>query len=274
MPKVSIILPTYNGEKYISDAIQSVLNQSFSDWELLVVDDASTNNTSGVVKRFSENDKRIIYIKNERNLGIQKTLNSGLKHAKGEYVARIDDDDVWIDSTKLEKQIAFLEENKNYVLVGTGVINVNEDNRELFRFLNPLSDIAIRKKMLSKNCFIHSSVVFRKDVVMRFGGYDETEKTKHVEDYDLWLKLGSVGKLANLPIYGVKFMMRRSSLSGKNKKEQFRKDILLAKQYKNIYPNYYQALLRGYVRIFLYGFFNILPIKALKTKILKIYKSH
>ncbi len=273
MFKISIILPVYNGEKYIKDAIQSVLNQSFLDWELLVIDDASTDKTREIIEEFSRKDKRIIYIKNEENLGIQKTLNIGLKHAKGEYIARIDDDDAWIDSIKLEKQIRFLEENKDHVLVGTGVINVDEKNHELFRFLNPLTDIEIKKKLLTKNCFIHSSVVFRRDIAMKFGGYDETEHTKHVEDYDLWLKLGSVGKLANLPLYGVKFMMRKSSLSGKNKKEQFRKDLLLAKQYRNMYPNYYEALIRGYMRLLLYGVFDLLPIAALKNKILKIYKS-
>lgn len=272
MQKISIILPTYNGGKYIRRAIESVVTQSFKDWELLVIDDGSTDNTKEIVESF--NNPQIIYLKNEKNLGIQKTLNRGLKEAKGEYIARIDDDDEWVDSQKLEKQFNFLDENKNYVLIGTGVIVVNEEGEELFRYLLPSEDEDIRSKILGKNCFVHSSVMFKKDTALKFGGYDESANTRHVEDYDLWLKLGTVGKFANLPTHAVKFTQRKGSISGKNKIEQFKKNITLIKTYKNKYPKYIGAFIRAYVRLIIYGFILKSPIKFSLNKLIKIYKEN
>jgi len=269
---VSIILTTYNGAKFITQAIESVLTQSFRDFELLVIDDGSTDNTAEVVKKYSRKDPRIIYLKNENNLGIQKSLNRCLKEARGEWVARIDDDDIWVDPEKLRKQAEFLNASPDYVLVGTGVIMQNEAGLELFRFLNPESDKDIREKLLVKNCFIHSSVVFRKDVAFKFGGYSEKKEARHVEDYDLWLKLGTIGKMANLPIYSVRFTLRPGSISSENKSEQFKKNIIFIKKYKDQYPNYWQAIIWGYFRWIFYKLYRIIPLTDLKNKILKIYK--
>jgi glycosyltransferase involved in cell wall biosynthesis len=272
--KVSIILPTYNGSKWIERAIRSILAQSFSGFELFVIDDGSTDNTEKIVSELKIKDNRIIYLRNDQNLGIQKSLNRGLKEASGEYIARIDDDDEWIDQDKLKKQLEFLEANKNHVLVGTGVVMVNETGKELVRYLLPETDKQIRKQLLGKNCFVHSSVVFRKDVAIKLGGYDESPETKHVEDYDLWLKLGTVGKLANLPFHGVRFTLRPGNISSRNKLEQFKKDIKLTRKYKGEYPNYLSALVRGYLRLIFYGVFNFLPFSRVKNLIFKIYKEN
>src|SRR4030042_3106655 len=98
--KVSIILPTYNGGRFITKAIKSVLGQSFADYEFLIVDDGSTDNTPEIVKEFSRKDKRIRYVREETNQDFQQALNQGLQLAEGEYIARIDDDDIWIDEDK------------------------------------------------------------------------------------------------------------------------------------------------------------------------------
>jgi glycosyltransferase involved in cell wall biosynthesis len=271
---VSIILPTYNGEKYIKRAIESIIAQSFSRWELLVIDDGSVDNTKDIIVEYSSKDNRIIYLKNEVNLGIQKTLNKGLREAKGEYIARIDDDDEWIDTDKLKKQVEFLNNNPDHVLVGTGVIVIDESGLELFRYLLPEKDKNIKKKILGKNCFVHSSVMFRKDLALSLGGYSEDTAVKHIEDYDLWLKLGTVGKLANLSIYAVKFTLRGGSISSVNKIEQFKKNINLANKYKNKYPNYFGALFRSYIRIVVYGFILKSPIRFSLNKLTKFYKEN
>lgn len=271
--KISIILPTYNGEHYIKRAIGSVISQTFSKWELIIIDDGSVDDTKRIVKEYSNKEARIIYIKNETNLGIQKTLNRGLKEAKGDYIARIDDDDEWIDKEKLQKQFEFLENNNSYVLVGTGAIVVNETEKELFKYLLPETDQEIRNKLLMKNCFIHSSVLLRKNSVLNFSGYDESIESKHLEDYDLWLKLGTIGKLANLHMYGIKFTMRDDSISSNNKLEQFRKDLILIKKYKNKYPKYFESIIFGYSRLFFYKIFDLFPY-LLKNRILKLYKEY
>lgn len=274
MPKVSILLPTYNGAKFVAQAIESVLAQDFSDWELLVVDDGSVDDTAHIVQGFAARDPRIIYIKNDRNLGIQKTLNDGLRHAQGQYIARIDDDDEWSDPRKLEEQIAFLDSHPEYVLVGTGAIVVDENRKELFRFLNTQTDEAIRQELLGKNCFTHSSVMFRKDAALRVNGYTETKDALHVEDYDMWLKLGRVGKLENLPLYGVRWMLRASAISSRNRITQFVNSMRLSVTYRHSYPGFMKGFVRSWIRLIAYGIFSFIPILKLKYFIFKTGRQH
>jgi len=272
-PKVSVLLPTYNGARFITKSIESVLKQSFDNFELVVIDDGSTDYTQKIVEEFVKKNDRVSFIKNKENLGIQKTLNKGLGIANGEYIARIDDDDEWAESGKLNAQVKFLDEHQNHVLVGTGVIMVDEKREELFRFLQPVEDKAIRDRMLFKSSFMHSSVLFRKSAAMEVGGYSEEEKHRHVEDYYLWLRLGKIGKLHNLPIYGIKFMLREGAISARYKKEQFKKNIALVRTFRHDYPHYLKALLFAHVRYFAYALYKLVPSKFLKHSILRVYKS-
>jgi glycosyltransferase involved in cell wall biosynthesis len=274
---ISVVLPTFNGEKYISRAIDSVLSQSFSDFELIIINDGGNDNTESIIKGYSYSDSRIKYFKNEKNLGIVKSLNRGLNEAKGDYIARIDDDDVWIDKDKLKKQFEFLENNPGYVLVGTGAICVDENEIELTRYLLPGTDEKIREDLLCKNNFIHSSVMYKKDAVIKVGGYDEKKDTKYVEDYDLWLRLGIVGKMHNLREYSILYMIREGSVSSQNRVNQLKKDIKLSKKYKRQYSNYFRALIIGYARVVFYAVLVKIPIirvpfLALKNRIFKLYK--
>lgn len=111
-PKISIILPVYNGEKTIRNAIASILRQSLADFELIIVDDGSSDGSRRVISSFK--DERIVVI-NQDNVGLQKTLNRGLNLARGEYIARIDADDEWVDNDKLKNQVEFLDANRDYV---------------------------------------------------------------------------------------------------------------------------------------------------------------
>lgn len=267
-PTASVILPTRNGSAWIRTAIQSVLNQSFADFELIVLDDGSTDKTADIVLAFD--DPRIRLLRNDVNIGIQRTLNRGLKESRGKMIARIDDDDEWIDSKKLEKQILFFNENPGYVLLGTSVIVSNEGGEELFKFQPPCTDGLIRAVVLSRNCFTHSSVVFLKDVTLKFGGYSEDEAVRHLEDYDLWLKLGTVGRVANLPDYSVRFTLRSSGLSSLNRGDQYRRDIALIRRFRASYPNYTRGVIIAYLRLFGYRFLKYIPFRNL---LLRIYKS-
>lgn len=272
LPLVSIILPTYNRSHLLPRAIISVLGQTFQDFELIIIDDGSTDETEKVVKAISDN--RIVYFKNPKNLGIQKSLNRGLKVAKGKYIARIDDDDEWCDQDKLKKQVDFLNNHPDYVLVGTGIIIVDENKKELLRFLYPETDKKIRQRLLSGRCFNHSNILFRKETTLKIGGYSEKKNVLHVEDHDLWLKLGKKGKLANLPIYAVKFRRSKDSICGKYEIDQLKKYIQLAKKNRYYYPNSWRALLRLYVLLFIKKYCPfLLPIMIWsKKKILNFWK--
>src|SRR3990167_10841421 len=172
---VSIIMPAYNGAKWIEKAILSVLAQSFTDFEFIIINDDSSDNTEEIITAFTKYDKRIKYIKNERNLGVQKTRNIALDISLGEYIAEIDQDDEWIDKDKLKKQVEFLENNQGHVLVGTGVVVIDEGGSEIARYFMPETDLEIRKKILRANCFIHSSVLYKPKSFKKIGGYTVTK---------------------------------------------------------------------------------------------------
>lgn len=270
---VSIILPTYNGANRIKNAIESVLVQTYDHWELLVVDDGSSDDTERIVEELAEKNNRIRYIKNEKNLGIQKTLNRGMKEARGEYIARIDDDDSWICKDKLEKQVEFLKNNPGHVLIGTGFITVNENGEEIFRHVNPVSDEEIRRKILNKTCFLHSSVLFSRDSALKCGGYPKSEKSKHIEDYVLWLKLGTLGKFANLPDYCVRFVVREESLSSKNKILQFKRSISTIRDFKKTYPHYIRSVASLFTRMVAYKVLQTKFLRPLYSYIYSFYKN-
>lgn len=241
-PIVSVVIPTYNRAHLIGRAIQSVINQTYQDYEIIVVDDGSTDNTKNVVNTFT--DERVKYISlAESSGGSAAPRNMGVKSAKGEYIASLDDDDFWFDEDKLMKQVEFLNVHSDVVLVGTNTITVDDNNTELSHSILPEKDDEIRKKMLEQNCFIHSSVMFRRFDAMSLGGYCQVEGTSYSNDYDLWLKLGTIGKMANLSIYGVKYTVGHTSFSAnENKITSHLKNFKLVKKYRDEYPNYRQAV--------------------------------
>lgn len=265
-------MPVWKDAEHIGKSIDSVLSQIFSDWELIIIDDGLYDNAKDRIQSYIQKDKRIIFLKNESNLGLQKTLNKGLKEAKGEYIARIDDDDEWIDKDKLKKQVDFLDKNTDYGLVGvSNIIVVNNNFKELFRYSLPETDKEIRNRILYKNCFVHSSVLFRLDLVKSLGMYEESDDSMHIEDYALWLKIGLKSKFYNIPRFGIKYMLSSTSISSVNKMKQFKKNIKLVKRYKNKYPNYFKSLIMNYIKLYGLILLGYIPF-GLKNKIFKIYK--
>jgi glycosyltransferase involved in cell wall biosynthesis len=272
-PIVSIILPTYNGALFIKKAIESVLGQTFKSWELLVINDASTDETETVIKKYSSIDNRIILINNENNLGIQKTLNKGISLAKGEYIARIDDDDQWIDPMKLIAQVSFFEKNRGYVLLGTDAIVLDSNGKKISINIMPKNDRIIRTKILSKNPFLHATIMARKKNLEEAGGYNETKNFLHIEDYELWLRLGKMGKFANLPETAVALTVHDKSLTSKNRALQARNMIRAVVLYRNDYPNYYKGMSITILRYLGFESINSIPIpKKMFYTIQSFYK--
>lgn len=261
--KVSVIIPTYNGGKYIIKAIESVLSQTFKDFEIIVVDDGSTEDIYNVVKSYIDKNQ-IKYIK-QKNAGPGSARKNGILNSNGKYIAFLDDDDIWIDKDKLKKQIEFLENNNDYVMIGTNGLVMDENYNKISNYNVLENNKDIKKVFLWKNSFIQSSVVVRRDVLNSVHS-EEVEKYKIAEDYYLWLELGLKGKVANLPDEMVSYMYREENTSFINKKYILKSNIKIIKNYKDKYPNFSKGLIISYLKYFTFS----VTITLLSAKFYKI----
>lgn len=212
-PIISINIITHNRWHYLQYTIKSIQDQNFKNWELIIVDDASSDNTKELIKNFLK-DKRIKYFLVEKQKNIAAVRNIALSKSKGEYIAILDSDDLWIDKDKLNKQLDYLQNNKDVVLVGSGAVVIDQNGRELRRVLKPENDQEIRKDFLLKNPFYHSSVMYRKRQIVNCGGY--SGDYKYCDDFDLWLRLKNLGSLYNSPEYMIKYREHVDNESVKN----------------------------------------------------------
>jgi glycosyltransferase involved in cell wall biosynthesis len=196
-PSVSVILPAYNAERYIAAAVQSLLNQTFGDFELIVINDGSTDGTSAILHDLASKNPRIQLV-SRPNTGYVAALNEGIELAKGEFIARMDADDLSLP-TRFEKQVAYLRVNPDCVLLGSNVAQMDVAGL----VIGPMADIAyghdaITHALLRRGWpIVHPAVMMRTDAVRKVGGY-VVEYCPN-EDHDLFLKLGEIGRLENLP---------------------------------------------------------------------------
>lgn len=241
-PVVSIVLPTRNRAKLLCLCIESICKQSFKDWELLVVDDGSTDNTGDLMKELTKKDSRIRYLKIARSNipGISYYLNLGIKSSHGKYIARIDDDDTWCFEDKLKQQVEFLESNPDYVLVGGGVNMVDANNNVLYKYFKKEKDEEIRRYALLSCPFDHPTILFRKDISDSIGGYGNY---KVAEDWEFFLRLGKAGKFYNLQEYYVNYLQAGQNISLNDEAEIAKTELKIIKLYRYNYPNYYKGVL-------------------------------
>lgn len=191
-PTVSVILPVYNTKMYIKESVESILQQTFSDFELLIIDDASTDGTQDIIKGFIDN--RIVFIQKEKNSGYTQSLNSGIEFAKGKYIARMDADDISLPQ-RLEKQVAFLEAHEEVVVCGADAEIIGSNERFIPFFLTHEEIIT---SMLITNPMIHPVIMFRRSFLLE-NNIRYNESFEPAEDFELWVRIASIGKLANLP---------------------------------------------------------------------------
>lgn len=205
-PKVTVLMPVYNGERYLREAIDSVLCQTFRNFEFLIINDGSTDGTVGIVNSFT--DPRIRLVHNETNLGRCATPNKGLDMAQGEYIARMDCDDISLP-TRLEKQVDFLNANPDVGLCGTWIrLFMGAEN--IIEY--PLTHDAIKCQLLLGCQLAHSSVMLRKNVFTDHQLYYDVN-CKLAEDYDLWTRSSYVTHLANIPEILVKYRWHTEQIS-------------------------------------------------------------
>lgn len=182
--KVSVLMNCYNSEQYIQNSIQSLINQTFDEWELIVWDDASTDNTLSIVNSF--NDKRIKIYKNDLHIGLGLSRVKAQEYLKGEYISILDSDDIY-EKDKLKKQIQAFNEDKNLSLVTSWYSIIDKKNKEInkIRISNNLSEI--KNKLYGDNIFAHSSIVYKRIEAEKVGWY--SNKLEYSQDYDLTIKL-------------------------------------------------------------------------------------
>lgn len=251
-PLISIILSTYNGEWYIRESIDSILWQSFQDFEFIIINDASSDRVDDIIRYYQKQEPRIHYIKNKSNIWLTRSLNKGIKQVKWKYIARIDDDDIWSDIHKLEKQFAFMEKNPSYWICGTSIIQISQWWTETSKMIMRTSDQEIRNNLLQSNQFTHSSILIRKSILDNLWGYDP--RYNGAEDYELWLRIWEVSKLHNLPDYCVKYRIHHASISQQKHIQQELLAFKIMLKNRKKYPYFCKAT---WLRVWYFVFNNI-----------------
>ncbi|MBD2519712.1 glycosyltransferase [Nostoc sp. FACHB-973] len=209
MPKITVLMPVYNGELYLREAIDSILAQTFQDFEFLIINDGSTDSTREIV--CSYDDPRIRLIDNDYNLGLTRSLNKGLKLAEGEFVARQDADDI-SDPKRLAKQISFLETHPEVALVGTWYKDIDPQGKLIVKRNLPCNSTQIRWEFLFYCPFVHSAVMFHKcTITEQIGLYNEAYS--YAQDYNLWWRICRTLQVRNINQYLVKLRINPSSMT-------------------------------------------------------------
>lgn len=216
-PLISVVMSALNCENYIMDAVKSILNQSYQNFEVLIVDDCSTDKTGILLEELAKTDKRIKVFKNPYTCGLTKNLNNLIKTAKGKYIARMDADDISLPN-RFEVQVEFLERNPDYAAIGSSYFHINERGH-ITNWINVMCiDPSIHNGLKNQNWFAHGSVMMNKAMAMNVGLYDEA--FKYAQDYDLWVRLAQKYKLSNTEVPYYSYRIRPENISIKNKAEQ------------------------------------------------------
>lgn len=204
-PTVSVLMTEYNGEECISDAVESILGQTFSDFEFIIVDDDSKDRTVEIVNNYAQKDSRIKVIVNEKNMGFTQSLNKGIEQSRSKYIARMDADDI-AHPDRLARQVEFMQQNESVSIVGTYCYWINDDKKIIGELIPLLSDKDMRKKLLGKCVAVHSSIMVRRTLFDEIGLYDPHPIVE--DELDLYARALKNGlKIANIPEF---LMWRRT----------------------------------------------------------------
>lgn len=265
-PKISIIMPAYNAEKYIKEAVDSILNQTFKDFELIIVNDGSTDSTKTIIESYI--DPRIKIITHKTNQGIYSSRSDGLKAAQGEFIAVLDSDDIAMKN-RLEEQSNFMIKNPDIAVVGSWMEVIDVDSGDTYTLKPECDPVIIKWMHILKNQILNSASFFRKDIVDKIGYYKK--EYEYAEDYDLWSRISRRYKMANIPKVLVKYRIRKKSVTRASESGKAQRQHILEIIFNNI--NYYINLGQEDFKIFvnavkeakISGFKNLIKVR-------KIYK--
>ena len=250
-PKISVIIPTFNRARYIGEAIRSVQGQTLKDWEMIIIDDGSTDDTEKIVHEIAKSDPRISYFKNEKNLGIAKTRNRGLSLAQADYVAMLDSDDKWISSDKLAKQLEAFVKNEKLGIVGVNARFIDESGKVVGKNTNfPSDDAEIRKTELYRNILMQSGLLIKKEAIEKAGGYDS--KFTICDDHDLWLKIGMDWQFMILPSVDLSYRIHKSGITKAKHFKTACEEIKILFKFKGGYPRFLKGIVKCVARFFVF----------------------
>jgi glycosyltransferase involved in cell wall biosynthesis len=217
-PTISVVMSVYNGGPYLRQSIESILNQTWRDFEFIIVDDGSTDDTARIIGSFQ--DERIILL-SQTNQGLQRSLNRGIKRARGRYVARHDSDDMALPR-RLSIQLAFLKRHPQVSLLGTNLLIINSDGEIIGRDLGRATDdLELKWRLLFSNPFAHPSVMIRREAFDDVGLYSESRDYRYIEDYELWSRIGKRYQIANLREPLVQYRNHLLNISNEDRNRQF-----------------------------------------------------
>lgn len=235
MPRVSVITGVFNGElHHVADAINSILSQTFIDFEYIIIDDGSCDEISNLLMNYSRIDSRIRLLRNTKNIGLTRSLNIGLNAAVGEYVARMDADDVCYP-TRIGIQVNFLDNNPAIALVGACFDELVAGTVIPQRLPFVSGSDTLRSRLFYFNSFCHSTIMARRELLIGLGGYDESYR--HAQDYDLWLRLADRYPVENL---NISLLLRRMENGISVKLEQNQRRYAIRARFNAIRRNGYQ----------------------------------
>ena len=225
-PKVSVIMPCFNTEKYLSEAVESILNQTFTDFELIIVDDGSTDGSWEIINKYKKNDDRIIAIKNKTNEGISKSMNIGLNIARGEYVTRMDSDDISLPK-RFNRQVIFLDKNHKYGLCSVNISSIDAKGKILSEALFIDTNIPLEWLFLWLNPISNAPTMYRSEIVKKFS-ISYNEKLKTAEDYDFLCKIIQHTRVAQIKEVLYIYRIHDESMFHKNIKETCENSIVIS----------------------------------------------
>lgn len=211
-PLISVIMPAYNAKKYISGAIESILNQTFKKFELIIINDFSTDKTLDIIKSFSKKDSRVKIVNNDTRLDIACSLNKGISLAKSNIIARMDADDIAF-LNRLELQYKLINSSKNIAVIGANIVIMDPAENEIATRSYPDSSAKLKDCLFRYSPFAHPVVCFRKNLFEEVGGYNP--KYSPTEDLDLWFRLGSKYEFGSIPKPLLKYRLSEKSSSHK-----------------------------------------------------------
>jgi len=224
-PLVSVVMPVYNGERYLREAIESILSQTYTNLELIIINDGSQDASEDIIKSYA--DYRIVYLINEQNSGICITLNRGLDVARGKYIARMDCDDISMPE-RLQEQVNFLEQNAEIGIVGSDIIMFGEDREDrYFDFVHDKDQC--KAGVLFNSPFAHPSVMFRANII-RENNLHYNDQYRGREDFEMWYQMSKVCDFANLPCALLRYRVHKGQITQNRTPNEDAKSIAFIRQ--------------------------------------------